>query len=567
MRGHGADEVAPGEGGLPGGEPVRAEDVHRALHVEAARLQRTGLTTEHRLHRLAVKPDARGTLMPSGEEILGGRDLVLALAGVERGHLASGARGHVIRGRRGVDLEGPARELAPLGIGDADDGEAALAVDHSGDAQLADETVAPFRLCDRAGRRGVLVQRLTVQLAPAPVGPLHPVGTVMCVCSCGSTVTVPVAGSVTGRAVRWTNSGMTSLARTASVVLVSGLYWRAQPALAWRYSAAACTPRRGCAGWWTVCARRRARRGCSRPWVLTRSRRRRRPSVSASVCRAPHPCVDVCRPAPRRSRCRSPRRADPTLPHRARSTSRQLTASGVVLELLLRYRLAQIPHRLLDAGELADRDHRGNTSCTSFSVGRERLQSAYFFGTFDLEEISDATVCDLGSSMPVREVVKAVTRGVMQVRLSEVKGRWPVAGRPRDDVREARGDPKTPPHTIRRLGSPYGRGCEHRGPNWRILTCKVPSTARADATYVCIARCAQTTRRERIARRARTSRGALDARRRESATCVGCATRANLAECAERAFARESDVRRNRDVRGVRAIRSIRMTRGRREGC
>ena len=41
--------------------------------------------------------------------------------------------------------------------------------------------------------------------------------------------------------------------------------------------------------------------------------------------------------------------------------------------------------------------------------------------------------------MPVREVVKAVTRGVMQVRLSEVEGRWPVGGRLRDDVEEARG--------------------------------------------------------------------------------------------------------------------------------
>ncbi len=87
----------------------------------------------------------------------------------------------------------------------------------------------------------------------------------------------------------------------------------------------------------------------------------------------------------------------------------QLAAGGVVLELLLRNRLAQVPHRLLDAGELADRDHRGNPSCTGFSVGRKRLQSAYFFGTFDLEEISDATVCVSGWTMRVREVVEAVT--------------------------------------------------------------------------------------------------------------------------------------------------------------
>ena len=174
VRGHGADEVAAGEGRLPGGEPMHAEDVHRPLHVEAARLQRTGLTTEHRLHRLAVEPDARGTLVPAGEEILGGRDLVLALAGVEGGHLAPGACGHVIRGRSGVDLERPARELTPLRIGDADDREAALAVDHGGDAELAHQTVAPFRLGDGSGRGGVLVQGLAVQLAPAPVRSLHP---------------------------------------------------------------------------------------------------------------------------------------------------------------------------------------------------------------------------------------------------------------------------------------------------------------------------------------------------------------------------------------------------------
>ena len=38
--------------------------------------------------------------------------------------------------------------------------------------------------------------------------------------------------------------------------------------------------------------------------------------------------------------------------------SRRLAASGVVLELLVRDRLAQVSHRLLDAGELADGDHR-----------------------------------------------------------------------------------------------------------------------------------------------------------------------------------------------------------------
>ncbi len=91
--------------------------------------------------------------------------------------------------------------------------------------------------------------------------------------------------------------------------------------------------------------------------------------------------------------------------------SRQLTAGGVVLELLLRNRLAQVPHRLLDAGELADGDHRGDPSCTGLSVRRKRLQSAYFFGTFDLEEISDATVCVSGSAMRVREAMMAVRDG------------------------------------------------------------------------------------------------------------------------------------------------------------
>ncbi len=176
MRGRGADEVAPGEGRLPGGEPVHAEEVRRSLHVETPRLERTGLAAEHRLHCLAVEPDARSTFVPAGEEILGGRHLVLALAGIERGHLASRARGHVIRGRRGVELERPARELTPLGDGDADDGEAPLAVDHGGDPELADQTVAPFRLDDGSGRCGVLVQGLTVKLAPAPVGSLHPGG-------------------------------------------------------------------------------------------------------------------------------------------------------------------------------------------------------------------------------------------------------------------------------------------------------------------------------------------------------------------------------------------------------
>src|SRR5487761_235539 len=59
--------------------------------------------------------------------------------------------------------------------------------------------------------------------------------------------------------------------------------------------------------------------------------------------------------------------------------SRRLTASGVVLDPLVGDGLAEIPHRLLDAGELADGDHRENPCCTSSSVGAKCLQSAYIF--------------------------------------------------------------------------------------------------------------------------------------------------------------------------------------------
>ena len=57
----------------------------------------------------------------------------------------------------------------------------------------------------------------------------------------------------------------------------------------------------------------------------------------------------------------------------------ELTASGVVLDLLVGNRFAEIPHRLFDAGELADGDHRENPCCTSSSVRAKRLQSAYIF--------------------------------------------------------------------------------------------------------------------------------------------------------------------------------------------
>ena len=153
-----------------------------------------------------------------------------------------------------------------------------------------------------------------------PSGRCTQVGTVMCVCSCGSTVT-DAGGRIGHRA----GGAMHELGHDQlGAHRLGGLGVRvvlARPAgvgleiLGGGLDSLAVDAQDG----GPACARHRARRGCSRPWVLTRSRRRRRPSASASVCRGPHPCADVCRRAPRRSRCRSPRRADPTLPHRVRS--------------------------------------------------------------------------------------------------------------------------------------------------------------------------------------------------------------------------------------------------------
>jgi hypothetical protein len=61
--------------------------------------------------------------------------------------------------------------------------------------------------------------------------------------------------------------------------------------------------------------------------------------------------------------------------------------------------------------------------------------------------------------MRVREAERAVTRGVMQVRLSEVERRWPVGGRLSDDVEEARGAAEASyPQTIGRRGGLSPRG-------------------------------------------------------------------------------------------------------------
>ena len=70
----------------------------------------------------------------------------------------------------------------------------------------------------------------------------------------------------------------------------------------------------------------------------------------------------------------------------------ELTVSGIVLELMLRDGLAQIPHRLLDARELADGDHREDPCCTSSSVRGKRLQSAYIFAS-QLAATAGVIVC------------------------------------------------------------------------------------------------------------------------------------------------------------------------------
>ena len=71
----------------------------------------------------------------------------------------------------------------------------------------------------------------------------------------------------------------------------------------------------------------------------------------------------------------SPRNPSASAP--APPASRQLTASGVVLELLVGHGLAQVANRLLDAGEFADRDHRAESV---FRAGEgEMPTSAYSF--------------------------------------------------------------------------------------------------------------------------------------------------------------------------------------------
>jgi hypothetical protein len=65
----------------------------------------------------------------------------------------------------------------------------------------------------------------------------------------------------------------------------------------------------------------------------------------------------------------------------------------------------------------------------------------------------------LGWTVPVREVVKAVTEGVMQERVSDVERRWRVGGRLRDDVEGARGAAEArDPQTIGRRSGLSRRG-------------------------------------------------------------------------------------------------------------
>ena len=382
VRGHGADEVAAGEGRLPGGEPVHAEDVHRPLHVETPRLQRTGLAVEQRLH--ASRRRARRS---RHARAIGRRDPRWPRPrACSRGCRAWPPRARCVwstsyaaaaasiwsdlreNSRRCASVM-PTMEKQPLPSTTVEMPE------------LAHEAVAPLRLGDGAGSGGVLVQGLAVQLAPGPVGPLHPGGH-------GDVgVQLRIDGDDAGGRIGHRPRGavhelghdqlgahrLGGLGRPGCTAAPSRRWpgdTRRRPGL----------PRRGCAGWWTACARHRARRGCSRPWVRTPRRRRRRPSASASVGRGPHPCADA---VPASTAAKSVSVTSPRRPERLRTgpgpASRQLAASGVVLELLLRDRLAQVAHRLLDAGELADGDHRGNPSCTGFSVGRKRLQQRLLF--------------------------------------------------------------------------------------------------------------------------------------------------------------------------------------------
>jgi len=156
-----------------------------------------------------------------------------------------------------------------------------LAVDHGRDPQFSHEAVAPLSLRDRAGSGSVAVHRLAVTAAPqVPSARCAQLGTVRCVCNCGSTVTMPVAGSVTGRAVR-ARLGHHQVRAHRFRALWSGgnaAPSRRAPGGTRRRHA---RPRRGCAGWSRECGHRRARRGCSRPWVRT-PQRRRRPRAGAT---------------------------------------------------------------------------------------------------------------------------------------------------------------------------------------------------------------------------------------------------------------------------------------------
>ena len=277
-----------------------------------------------------------------------------------------------------LDLLGAPGELAALRVGDADDGEAALAVDHGGDAQLAHQAVAPLRLSDGTRSRRVLVQRRAEQLAPAPVGPLHPrrhgnVGVQLWVDRdpAGARIGDRPRGAM--HKLGHDELGADRLRRPGLRVVL------ASPACVFLEIAGGCLDSLAVD----------AQDGGAGALVAERIE-------DAHVLRCRHRDVErddrLCAPVPAEVRagarmCAGEHRREVGVDHLAVQpeclsagavpASRRLTASGVVLELLMGDGFAEIPHRLLDAGELADGDHRENPYCTSSSVGAKRLQSAY----------------------------------------------------------------------------------------------------------------------------------------------------------------------------------------------
>ena len=412
MCSHGADDVATGEGRVLGGEPTFTEELRAALHVEPARVQRRRLACEQGPDARGVEPHACGALSPLGEEVFGGSDLILALAGRHHRELVSVWGLDAQLALECLDLLGAAGELTALRVGDADDGEAALAVDHSGDAELAHQAVAPFRLRNGTGGRGVLVQELAVQLAPAPVGPLHP--------RRHRDVRVQLrvnrdpAGAWIGDRPR---RAMHELGHDQL-----GAHRFRGPSPRVELTSPACVLLEivgGCLDSLAV----DAQDGCARALVAERIE-------DAHVLRCGHRDVerdDRLRPPvfteifTRAWMCAAEHRREVGVDHLAAQTegfsagavpaSRRLTASGVVLDLLVGNRLAQIPHRLLDAGELPDRDHRENPCLHELQRRGETPTERLHFRSSIAAATAGVIVCELGSVMRAREVLRTVVTG------------------------------------------------------------------------------------------------------------------------------------------------------------